>query len=309
METTSTSTKTDSKELLSSAAQQYATYLVDSMPQTEDGQVRYYISGSLAMLLLSNATSIQRMQLREDKTSPSGFAARDIGKQVEVGQAQRDALTEASRTLHDVDVITVGGFTQSKDDVKKTTVRSVVENCDKATALFPAFKTIKGNYYFDTLSEERSFKQHDMALITLNNGAQVYIADPLSLIIHKFADTCNYAGQLGNAFADKQYAKDLVDLQALMNGLMPLYTSGNSQEDNVELFTRLIKQNADNAEDSYLTTMIKGGTNAKLQEALDLIHEECGCLLVNKPAQNAMDGLLSALNEQILQNSDEEVLE
>lgn len=220
----------DSKQKIINAAKQYATYIVENIPQkSTEGEVKYYFSGSLAMLLLSSAETI--------KSSFLDGKGRFVGRanEIVVSKKAKDALLQGVRNIGiDVDVVTIDDncFDGMGKIYNLSTVR---QNCDLATKLCPAWGKHNGTMYFDMLSDERKITGHDVAEIITKDGNRVYVSSPISLIMHKFADTivCLTAMQRykrkdhinleGLREESEKYVKDISDFTSMFNCVVSIY--------------------------------------------------------------------------------------
>ncbi len=217
------------KDKIIQGASQYSEYITTNVPQLdEEGNVKYYFSGSLAMLLLSSAQSIKPLQV--DKSG------KVISQQetVEITDKEKDYLAAGVRPIGiDVDIVEIDEKSFSgKCGVYN--LQAVRDNCDLATVLCPSWQKNHGTMYFDTLADEREFAQYDVAQLTMEDGSIIYIADPMTLVAHKLADAIHYQkildkfkerGETPEAIAKKQaqYDKDIKDFTSMFNCLASLY--------------------------------------------------------------------------------------
>lgn len=218
-------------------AKQYAEYIVSHILQKgEDGNIRYYFSGSLAMLLLNSAKCIKPQFLNESgkiKAEQEEFF---------IPEKNKTYLERGIRPIGlDVDVIEIeAGTFEGKGGIYQ--LGAIRENCNLATSLCPQWERGAGAGYFDWLAGDRSFVGYDIAELTLEDNTKVAIADPLCLILHKFADAikcqtiiCNLKnkGKLTPQRATdlkKKYAKDARDFSSMFNGVVGLYTDVNFEK-------------------------------------------------------------------------------
>lgn len=220
----------EQKKKIVKAAEQYASYLAGKEPQVdENGRMKYYFSGSIAMLLLSAATSF--------KTSSVDIQGATIeeGREFEIPDKNRTALAQGVRQLSmDVDIVsTCDVFLKGEHSLV-----NVRNNCDLVGDLCPVWmKPGGGTMYLDNLTDDREFVTHDVAELTMQNGSKILIASPLSLIVHKLADTMTclriikvrLSKENGNELAPrviqikKKYEKDIEDFVSVFNGIVSLY--------------------------------------------------------------------------------------
>jgi len=225
------------KQKIVAGAKQYATYITSKFSQKdENGKVKYYFSGSLAMLLLSSAKSI--------KTASLDIEGKVVSQSQEIAIPQKniDSLSKGVRELGlDVDVISID------DEVfdggsKEYSLRTVKEHCDLAVDMCPKWKDISTTMYFDYLGDGRVFESYDTAELTMQDGSKVIVADPISLIVHKFADSIkckmiidslSYKGKLTperELAAMQHYERDLRDFSSIFNGIVALYPDLDCKE-------------------------------------------------------------------------------
>ncbi len=218
------------KQLIVAGAKQYSDYVTSQVPQRDDkGNLKYYFSGSLAMLLLSSARSLQSSFL-----DAKGEVVR-ASEEISIPDRNRESLELGVRSIgHDVDIVIIddavfGGKGYAYE------LSKLREKCDLATTLCPKWANGGGTMYVDLLASERTFDGFDVAELTLLDSTRVVIADPLSLITHKFADalgckaTIEIARNRGRLTAEKlagynaKYEKDLKDFASMFNGVVALY--------------------------------------------------------------------------------------
>lgn len=217
-------------------AKQYSDYITSQVPQRDANRnVKYYFSGSLAMLLLNSASSFKSSFL--DKEGKQISEKQEIA----IPDKNKELLSRGIRTIgYDVDVIT----TDSQIFAGKGSVYEMGkmrEKCDLATELCPKW-TGAGTMYFDWLADERAFEGYDVAELTMQDGTKVIVADPLSLAVHKFADgiKCKMSAERlaskGKLKPEKEtelqakYQKDIRDFTAMFNGLVALYPNVNFKQ-------------------------------------------------------------------------------
>ncbi len=220
----------EQKQLIVAGAKQYLDYLTSQVPQRDDnGNLRYYFSGSLAMLLLSLARSIKPSFL-----DAKGKVVR-ASEEMSIPDRSRESLAVGVRPIgQDVDIVTIDD-TVFDGKVYAYELSKMREKCDLATKLCPKWANGGGTMYVDLLASDRTFDGFDVAELTLLDSTKAVIADPLSLITHKFADAlgCKTAIEIargrGRLTAEKlagynaNYEKDLRDFDSMFNGVVALY--------------------------------------------------------------------------------------
>ncbi|MBO5884830.1 MAG: hypothetical protein J6Q51_03440 [Clostridia bacterium] len=220
----------EQKDKIVAGAKQYCDHVTDKIPQRdENGNIKYYFSGSLAMLLLSSAKSVKSFYVSKD-----GKVEKE-NVEFSIPQKNLESLNKGVRPLgHDVDVVTIDDKTfAGRGEVYQ--LGAIREKCDLATELCPSWKSGAGTMYFDWLADERMFDGYDVAELTMNDGTKVLIADPLCMTIHKLADAikCKQIyerletrGRLTPDIAKSnqdKYQKDIRDFSAMFNGVVALY--------------------------------------------------------------------------------------
>lgn len=215
------------KELIIEGAKQYSGYITSHIPQeNEEGAIRYYFSGSLAMLLLNSAKSFKPLLI--DEKGKVIFAKQEIF----IPNKNKNSLYKGVREITlDIDVITIDKQTfEEKANIYY--LGKIRENCDLATTLCSKWEKNNGTMYFDWLADDRTFKDYNAAELTMLDGTKVLVVDPLYLTIHKFADglACKISIErlLNNGKStlkkEEKYQKDLRDFASLFNGVVSLYS-------------------------------------------------------------------------------------
>lgn len=215
------------KELIIEGAKQYSGYITSHIPQeNKEGAIRYYFSGSLAMLLLNSAKSFKPLLLDE-----KGKVIIEE-QEILIPNKNKNSLLKGVREIgSDVDVITIDekAFAGKGNIFHLAIIR---EKCNLATSLCSNWAKANGTMYFDWLTDERKFKDYNAAELTMLDGKKVLVTDPLYLTIHKFADAlaCKISIErlLNNGKStvkkEEKYQKDLRDFASLFNGVVSLYS-------------------------------------------------------------------------------------
>ena len=218
------------KELIIEGAKQYSGYITSHIPQeNKEGAIRYYFSGSLAMLLLNSAKSFKPLLLDE-----KGKVIIEE-QEILIPNKNKNSLFKGVREIgSDVDVITIDekAFAGKGNIFHLAIIR---EKCDLATSLCSNWAKANGTMYFDWLTDERKFKDYNAAELTMLDGKKVLVTDPLYLTIHKLADAlaCKISIErlLNNGKStvkkEEKYQKDLRDFASLFNGVVSLYSGIN----------------------------------------------------------------------------------
>ncbi len=153
------------KELIIEGAKQYSGYITSHIPQeNEEGAIRYYFSGSLAMLLLNSAKSFKPLLLDE-----KGKVIIEE-QEILIPNKNKNSLLKGVREIgSDVDVITIDekAFAGRGNIFHLAIIR---EKCDLATSLCSNWAKANGTMYFDWLTDERKFKDYNVAELTMLDG-------------------------------------------------------------------------------------------------------------------------------------------
>ena len=287
------------KELIIEGAKQYSGYITSHIPQeNEEGAIRYYFSGSLAMLLLNSAKSFKPLLLDE-----KGKVIIEE-QEILIPNKNKDSLLKGVREIgSDVDVITIDekAFAGKGNIFHLAIIR---EKCDLATSLCSKWEKNNGTMYFDWLADDRTFKDYNAAELTMLDGTKVLIADPLYLTIHKFADgiACKKAIETlkrnGKSPAKKEekYQKDLRDFASLFNGIVSLYSDINFDK----IVDQIVQSCPNTAFSSIMQTNLDKNINQFSADVLSLIDEE---------NQNLFKEFISSVDKQnkvILENKNDE---
>ncbi len=232
-----------SKQNIISGANEYASYIINNIPQkTEDAKITYYFSGSLAMLLLPSAKHLSFVG------ADSSGEIKFISPQVDIPESARTSFKKGVRPLSvDVDVVEIKENTFA-NKAKVYNIGAVKENCKLATALCPAWSKFGGTMYLDPLSDERNIKSHNLSSIELSTGEHIFIANPIDMMLHKLAET--FAVQNKPKQVDK-YEKDLKDFSSLFNGV----AKTNILPEDMEEYLSTIVQNNEHSCVSYFATV------------------------------------------------------
>lgn len=283
----------DVKTQIIAGAKQYSDYIVSNIPQKdEEGLVKYYFTGSLAMLLLSLAKSFKPLFVDE-----TGKVVKE-GCEIFILNDNKHCLLKGVREIEkDIDVITINELTfAEKGNIYN--LRSVIESCDLSTILCPRWLNLEGTMYFDWLSDDRVFKNHNVAKLTMVDGTELLIVDPLNLTIHKFADiiackiTMEKLISKGISIAEKEakYQKDLRDFASLFNGIVSLYPDVN--------FNRIIHNAVQSCPDTAFSFILQIDLTDKIDQfSIDILP------MINSENQDLFKKFMSAVLNQIRVNA------
>ena len=215
----------EQKKKIVLGAKQYAQYIVSRIPQVDEkGNVHYYFSGSLAMLLLSSAKSMKSSVVGKD-----GKVIKTC-EEVSIPEKSKESLAFGVRPISfDIDVVSIDDILSVGSIVYN--LGAVRENCDLAVEICSRWKNGNGTAYFDCLSGDRMFESYDVAELTMEDGTKIIVADPLCMLFHKLADAITIRNTIerltlqGKSLAEREakYQKDINDFVSMFNAMISLY--------------------------------------------------------------------------------------
>lgn len=288
------------KKNIVNGAMEFSKYMTEQIPQKDtNGNVTYYFSGSLAMLLLSSAKSVTPALLDKD--------GKVISKQetMFMQEEHKENLSQGIRPLTgDVDIVCVdNNVFAGKGNI--FTKNNIQQHCSYPNFLCPAWgKSSIPKINTDLLSGDRSFSLYDVAELILEDGSISIIADPLAFICHKFADgiTClslvDKLKQKGILRPEKEqgfiqkYQKDINDLTSMFNGVISLYP-------NIE-FTELIEKVLQNCDETSFSSMMGCDSHDKIKK---IFNDSIG--QINDENKNLFHNFVNAIcikNKAILED-------
>lgn len=201
-------------------AQNLGEYISSVSTQIDDkGKLQYYLCGSLATMLLSNATSIENCDIGENSVI-------NIQEKKTIPQEAREDLSLFARPIHDIDVINVSGDMvrnsgvnidgRRKVRILRIPVQRAIPDIEKL------FKDDSSFYSFsiDRLGDERKIVKHRVAKITIGENKEIYITAPEALIAHKLEETIQLCSQKNDL---EKYEKDIRDLSTMISGISKIY--------------------------------------------------------------------------------------
>lgn len=202
-------------EQIKKGASQYANFISNNISQTDGEKIKYYFSGSLAMLLLSSAKSIKLMQANSDGTLTN------VSPEISVDENASSSFKKGIRPISvDIDIVQVDE-TSFDNKTLIYNLSTVKEHCDLSTTLCPTWARCVGTMYFDVLSDDRQITNHNVAVIEIDNGKKIIIVNPVDLMIHKFSEML--AINIERISSKNKYEKDIGDLACMFNGLNKLH--------------------------------------------------------------------------------------
>lgn len=167
----------ESDRSIKQIAQNLGEYISSVSTQIDDKEnLQYYLCGSLATMLLSNATSIESCDV-------IGNSVTNVQGKKNIPQEAREDLSLFARTIHDIDIINVAGnmVNNSKVNVdgriKNRMLRVPVQRAipdieqlfQNQSSFYSAFANI------DSLESERKIDKHRVAKITIGENTDIYI--------------------------------------------------------------------------------------------------------------------------------------
>lgn len=187
-------------------------------PQIKGNLLQYYISGSLAAMILGSAEEIIELEINPD--------GQIIGERESKGVTpeQRAKIQTFSRKLGvDVDIVNVQGdfFVGAPRDCKPE-MRRIEENAPGAYELMEWNPRISGTGYIDRLDDERVMNTHPVVRVRTKEG-DILVTAPPELLAHKLSETIYYCTTALHGDNKKSYEKDLRDSATLFYGFYELY--------------------------------------------------------------------------------------
>lgn len=203
-----------------------------------NNQLQYYICGSVATMLLSNATEIQECSLGPNNTI-------ELGTVKTLSEDANKSLALFQREIGDLDIMNVNGIINNVSrEYDENTGRSLSPFCPKMLRRVPnierLFKNGNINVGSDTQSglNENGVSNYSVSRIKTNNGNEFYIASPESIIAHKLEEIIHIVGegiikQKANFSSDvkNKYPKDIKDLVTSINGILKFYDKEKLSKD------------------------------------------------------------------------------
>ena len=191
-------------------------------PQIIDGSLQYYLSGSLANMILGSAEEITELKLDEDNNIIGERNTRIITPE------QRVKIQTFSRTLGgDVDVVNVNGdlFSGAPKENRPHQV-NVEEHVPGAYDVMGWPKSTGGTMYIDCLEQEREIRTHPVVKVKTKEG-DILVTAPPELLAHKISETMFFCSELNSGknteHTKKSYEKDIRDVATMFYGFYELY--------------------------------------------------------------------------------------
>lgn len=215
---------------IQNGAKQYAEYLTENIPQTKGEKVKYYFSGSLAMVLLSISKNIKNLKSDSNGQVTNNFPLKEIP------ETARQSFENGVRPLSaDIDIIEISDADFSNEQNNKVfNLSKIKENCSEWYSLCPFWHGFNGTMYVDILTNERELFSHNISIIELDNGKKILITNPVDLMFHKFSEMC----MINSENSPLKYEKDCRDLSCLFNGLTKLQMIPSDPEKYLQSMTK-----------------------------------------------------------------------
>ena len=211
---------------LTEIALNLGSYLASLSPQTIDGSLQYYFSGSLATMILANAESITEVDLNESNKIGAEISSKYVTEE------QRMKIAKFTRKLgRDIDVVNVNGslFGGAPID-NKPHIQNIIQHVPQILSLMSEWKqTRAGSAYIDSLEGDRKITYHPVARVKTKDG-DMYVTAPPELMAHKLSETIFCISQIERhpdipeiRKINEKYEKDIKDLTSMFYGFKELY--------------------------------------------------------------------------------------
>lgn len=210
---------------LSEVGINFSTYLASLSPQIKNNSLQWYLSGSLATIMMAGAESITEIELDEENNLIGETTSKEITEE------QSEKLRKFSRKLGvDIDVVNVNGdLFRGAPLTNKPHIQNVIQNVPEVLDLMSWSSSMGGTMYIDRLEAERKISYHPVARVKTLNG-DVYVTAPPEQLAHKLSETIWLSSRLaGEKVTDNiksKYQKDIKDLSSMFYGFKDLYENG-----------------------------------------------------------------------------------
>lgn len=206
-------------------------YVAEKANQLDaNNQLQYYICGSVATMILSNAIEIQECSLGANNTI-------ELGTAKAISEDANKSLALFQREIGDLDIMNVSGsIVDIPREIDTNTGRSLSPFCPKmlrrVSNIEQLFKNGKINVGNDTQEglDNNSTSNHRVSKIKTKSGNEFYIASPESIIAHKLEEIINIVGEgiinqkeIYSSEVKNKYPKDIKDLVTSINGILKFY--------------------------------------------------------------------------------------
>lgn len=202
-------------------AQSLGEYMSSVSTQLDDkGNLQYYFCGSLATMLLANATSVENCNV-------VGTSLTSLQEQKNIPPEARERLSLFARPIHDIDIINVAGNMvdnskvnvdgRIKNRMLRAPVQKAIPDIEQLFNDQPSFWSAFSN--IDSLESDRNINKHRVAKIKIGEK-ELYITAPEALIAHKLEETIELNSK-GNDI--EKYNKNIKDLATMISGISKIY--------------------------------------------------------------------------------------
>ena len=220
-------------------AEDLSTYVIERANQIDsNNQLQYYICGSVATMLLANASEIQECSLGNNNTV-------ELGTVKTISEDANKLLALFQRTIGDLDIMNVNGSINNAPlEMDINTGRNLLPFSPKMLRRIPNIEKLfnDGKIQFGNDSQtglgELGVSKYRVSRIKTINGNEFYVASPESIIAHKLDEIINIVGEgiinqkanFSNAVKNK-YPKDIKDLVTSINGILKFYDKEKLSKD------------------------------------------------------------------------------
>ena len=216
---------------LKDIAERLGKYVAEKATQLDsNNQLQYYICGSVATMILSNATEIQECSLGNNNTI-------ELGTVKTISEDANKSLALFQRTIGDLDIMNVNGIINNiPRELDTNTGRSFSPFTPKMLRRVPDIEQLFNNGKIglgdDTHEglDNKGLSNHRVSKIKTKSGNEFYIASPEAIIAHKLEEIINIVGEgiinqkeIYSSDVKNKYPKDIKDLVTSINGILKFY--------------------------------------------------------------------------------------
>ena len=207
---------------LSEVGVNFSTYLSSLSPQVKNNSLQWYLSGSLATIMMAGTESITEIELDEENNIKREISSKQITKE------QREKMAKFSRKLGaDIDIVNVNGdLFSGAPSTSKPHIQNIIQNVPNVLDLMSWNPSMGGTMYIDRLESEREISYHPVAKVKTANG-DVYVTAPPEQLAHKLSETIWLSSKIAREKVSDsinlKYQKDIKDLSSMFYGFKDLY--------------------------------------------------------------------------------------
>lgn len=177
----------------------------------QNGNVRYYFVGSIAMMLLSKVKSFHTLKLND-----VGNIINTSEKTIDINDKARLEYAKSERRIHDIDIIYITNGVTNPNAVFSRYASDY------------GLSTNNSGAPLDVLSDDIKIKSHIISKCELENGEIIYMKHPAAMVFHKMFDIMARFTVIKKFKAkgkntdniEKEINKRLGDLICLIKGLV-----------------------------------------------------------------------------------------